>query len=310
MVVKTPADLAKQARMLGKKTISYSQISQFSTCPRRWKLRYIDGHKVYEPSVYTVFGTSMHETVQHYLTMVYKATAKAADEFDHHDYLKNRMRENFKQDVEQSGSTFSSPAELNDFYLDGLEIIDYIKKKRGVYFTKKNSELLGVELPILIETDCNDKVMIMGFVDLVIKEGDTIRIIDIKTSRATWTKNQKKQNGLQLRLYKKYFAKQYEVNESDIEVEYFILKRKIWNTEFAQSRVQVYKPSAGKPSINKSDKVLSEFVDHAFTQDGKKNADADYPAIPGNKREHCKYCPFKDKPELCPEKDRIQILSE
>lgn len=309
MVVKTPADLAKQARMLGKKTVSYSQISQFS-CPLRWKLRYIDGHKVYTPSVYTVFGTSMHETVQHYLSMVYKATAKAADEFDHHDYLKQRMRENFKKDIEQAGTEFSSPGELNEFYLDGLEIIDYIKKKRSAYFTKKNSELLGVELPILTETNANDKVMLMGFVDLVIKEGDTIRVIDIKTSRATWTKNQKKQNGLQLRLYKRYFAKQYDVDESDIIVEYFILKRKIWNTDFAQSRVQVYKPSAGKPSINKADKQLNEFIDHAFTEDGKRNKAADYPAITGNKRENCKYCPFKTNPELCPEKDRIQTLSE
>ena len=311
MTLKTPKDLALEARKLGKKSISYSQIKQFTECPHRWKLRYIDGHKERKPSIHTVFGTAMHETIQHYVEMVYKASAKAADEFDHHSYLKERMRAQYKVEIDLGVEQFSSAGEMNEFYLDGVEIIDFLKKKRRLYFGKKNTEFLGSELPILVETDANNNVLLMGFVDLVLKEHGKIRIIDIKTSRSTWSKQKKKAEGLQLRLYKRYFAKQYDVDESDIVIEYLIVKRKIWaNSDFPQSRIQQYNPAAGKPSINKAEKVLSTFVNKAFDTDGKKIKTNEYKAVSGPKARHCGFCPYKNNYELCPVENRIQTLSE
>ena len=311
MTIKTPGDLALQARKLGKKSISYSQIKQFSECPRRWKLRYIDGHKERKPSIHTVFGTAMHETLQHYVDTMFKQSAKAADEFDHHAFLKDRMRDCYKSEIEAGVDQFSTPGEMHEFYLDGLEIIDYFKKKRRGYFSKRNTEFLGAEVPILVETDANDNVMLMGFVDLVLKENGKIRIIDIKTSRQAWSKEKKKSEGLQLRLYKKYFSKQYDVSVDDIKIEYFIVKRKIWaNSDFPQSRIQVYEPASGKPSINKAEKTLNEFVQHSFDESGKKLKDKEYPAIPGLKSNHCTFCPFKNNHDLCPVEKRTRILSE
>lgn len=311
MTLKTPKDLAIEARKLGKKSISYSQIKQFSECPRRWKLRYIDGHKERKPSIHTVFGTAMHETIQHYVEMVYKQSAKAADEFDHHSYLKDRMRAQYQVELDLGVAQFSSAGEMNEFYLDGIEIIDYLKKKRRLYFGKKNTEFLGAELPILVETDANDNVLLMGFVDLVLKENGKLRIIDIKTSRASWSKQKKKSEGLQLRLYKRYFAKQYNVDESDIKIEYMIVKRKLWaNSDFPQSRIQQFEPASGKPSINKAEKVLSNFVNEAFDTNGKKMKTNEYPAVAGPKNTHCHFCPFKENYELCPVEKRTQTLSE
>ena len=311
MTLKTPKDLAMEARKLGKKSISYSQIKQFTECPRRWKLRYIDGHKERKPSIHTVFGTAMHETIQHYVEIVYKQSAKSADEFDHHSYLKERMRAQYKVEIDLGVSQFSSPGEMNEFYLDGIEIIDFLKKKRRLYFGKKNTEFLGSELPILVETDANDNILLMGFVDLVLKEHGKIRIIDIKTSRSTWSKEKKKAEGLQLRLYKRYFAKQYDVDESDIVVEYLIVKRKIWaNSDFPQSRIQQYNPASGKPSVNKAEKTLSNFVNEAFDVKGKKNKDKHYPAVTGVKSRNCNFCPYKTNYELCPVENRTQTLSE
>ena len=59
MQLKTPKDLAIKARMMGKKTISYSQFNMFKQCPHHWKLAYIDGHKVFEPSIFLTFGTAI-----------------------------------------------------------------------------------------------------------------------------------------------------------------------------------------------------------------------------------------------------------
>jgi hypothetical protein len=192
---------------------------------------------------------------------------------------------------------------MNDFYQDGVAIIEEFKRRRGQYFSKKNTELLGIEIPILCPTEDSDKIMLMGFADLVMKEGDRIKIYDIKTSMWGWKPKKKKNEGDQLRLYKRYFSKQYGVNESDIDVEYFIVKRKLYeNIDFPQKRIQLYKPPAGKPSMNKTTKILTEFISKAFVN-GKRNPDAEYPAL----KTGCTYCPFKTRHDLCNPKLRVAV---
>ena len=46
----------------------------------------------------------------------------------------------------------------------------------------------------------------------------------------------------------------------------------------------------------KTKKLLTEFINTAFTKDGKHNKDADYPAL----KTGCTYCNFKTNYELCP----------
>ena len=58
----------------GDKTISYSQFSMWSMCPQKWKLTYIDKHRMGGPSIHTVFGTSFHETIQWYLYVMFNNT--------------------------------------------------------------------------------------------------------------------------------------------------------------------------------------------------------------------------------------------
>ena len=64
------------------KKISYSQISLFNECPQHWKLRYVDKIAVFESNIHLIFGTSMHETLQTYLEVMYNDTAKNADLLD------------------------------------------------------------------------------------------------------------------------------------------------------------------------------------------------------------------------------------
>jgi len=54
--------------------ISYSNISTYLNCPRQWKLRYIDKLDVRTDTIDTVYGTSMHETVQDFLKKYYSNT--------------------------------------------------------------------------------------------------------------------------------------------------------------------------------------------------------------------------------------------
>ena len=118
--------------------ISYSQFSMYSTCPKHWELAYAKGLRTFSQSIHTIFGTAMHETLQHYLTVMYDESATAADKIDLNKYLKDQMYNLYKEAVDKMDSHFSNKFELGEFYEDGVAIIDWFKKKRGQYFSRKN----------------------------------------------------------------------------------------------------------------------------------------------------------------------------
>jgi len=106
--------------------VSYTQLSMWSKCPWRWKLNYIDGHSVFTESIYTLFGTSMHETVQTYLTVFYNDTIKAADSLQLDKMLQYRMMENFKKAKEEIGEDCCTKEEMSEFYLQGVIILELL----------------------------------------------------------------------------------------------------------------------------------------------------------------------------------------
>lgn len=289
------------------KTISYSQLSMYLNCPRRWKLDYMDNLRKYEQNTNTIFGSAFHTTLQHYLTTMYTDSVKAADYINLEEYLKNQISDEYKKALEKNGGThFSNPKELQEYYNDGVEILKYIRRHRSVYFPSKQHKLLGIEVPLNIELTPNIKFT--GFIDLVILDERTnrVKIWDIKTSTAGWNKSQKSDSTktAQLILYKEYYAKQLNKDPESIDVEYFIVRRKInEELDFKPKRVQLFEPASGKPTRNKVNRALSGFLEHAFTQEGEYNKEGSFPAL-----EHsgCKYCPYFKNNDLCNKKDRIK----
>ena len=77
------------------KKISYSQYSMWAQCPHKWKTAYIDGRREYTDSIHTMFGTSMHEVLQTYLTVMYNDTIKMADALPLDKMLLHRMKTNY-----------------------------------------------------------------------------------------------------------------------------------------------------------------------------------------------------------------------
>ena len=120
------------------KHISYSQLSIFRSCPHKWALQYKDGHKTFSPSIHTVFGTAFHETLQHYLTIMYDKSGAAADRENINELLEDNLREEYATQYKKNKNLhFSNGEEIREFYEDGVEILNFIKKKRSAYFSKK-----------------------------------------------------------------------------------------------------------------------------------------------------------------------------
>tara|TARA_Y100000593_G_scaffold56227_1_gene104907 strand:+ start:36 stop:893 length:858 start_codon:yes stop_codon:yes gene_type:complete len=280
--------------------ISYSQLSLYTNCPHQWKLRYIDKITESESNIHLVFGTAMHETLQHYLDVMYKHTVKKADEINLPKFLQKALITEFKKAEETDGKPPCTKEQLTEFFEDGLQILDFFKKKRGEYFSKNGWELVGIEKPINVEL--KGKLRIIGFLDIVMydKIGNRIKIIDIKTSTNGWNKWMKKDENktAQLLLYKQFYSKQYGFPVENIDVEYFIVKRKLYeNAMFPQKRVQKFSPASGTVSMNKVAKKLKAFMDDAFTEDGEHNI-KEYEKTPSKKA--CRWCEFKNT-EYCTE---------
>ena len=284
------------------KNISYSQFSMSSKCPYRWKLNYIDKHRSFSDSIHTVFGTSMHEVFQTYLNVMYSKTVKVADSLDLNGLLKERLTRNYEEARESNndGIDFCTRDDLVEFYYDGIKIIEFLKKHRASYFGKKNYELLGIEVELNFDLPGNLKFN--GFIDVIIRDtrNNRIKIYDIKTSTNGWNKWVKKNKNKtdQLLLYKQFYSKQYDLPLDRIDVEFFIVKRKLYeNVDWPQKRVQQFTPANGTPSINKVVSHFKEFVSDCFTDDGEYQNDHIYRKEPSTK--NCRWCEFKDKPELC-----------
>lgn len=277
------------------KNISYSQLSIYNQCKKRWSLQYKEGNRIFTSSVSTVFGTSIHETIQLYLDTMYNKSGAEADRLNLEEIFENKLREEYsKQFKKNKNQHFVSPQELREHFDDGVAILNFLKKNRGKYFRKKYWHLVGCEIPL--RSNPNPKlpnVVFEGFIDVVLYNEltESFLILDIKTSTRSWGDKQKKDKSKQhqLLLYKKYFSEQFNIPIELIDVEFFIVKRKIIeDSEFPQKRIQRFVPPSGKNSINQATKSIESFVNEAFDKNGHKNIEATHNPNPHN----CKFCPF------------------
>ena len=294
----------KEINYATEKAISYSQMSMFLSCPRKWSLQYRDGYYTSEQSIHMTFGTALHEVIQHYITTIYDVSGAEADRINIEEYFEDRFRETYLKDYKSNKNVhFSDPVEMREFYEDGLAILDFVKKKRSGYFGKRGWFLVGCEVPLLLNPHPEFRtILYKGYLDVVLyhEPTNTFKIIDIKTSRSGWDDKTKKDETkqLQLVLYKKFYSQQFGVPEDNIEIEFFIVKRKIWEeSPFPISRIQEYTPASGKIKMGKATNTINSFIEEVFNHDGSYK---DKVFEPNPSKYSCMYCPFKNKKELCP----------
>ena len=232
---------------------------------------------------------------------MYNDTIKMADALPLEKMLLHRMKYNYTKAMEKNGGeVFCEQTDMEEFYQHGLLILDWFKKKRQNYFSKKGYELVGIEVPI--NYDLPNDIKFIGYIDVLLydKLRDRYKIIDIKTSTMGWNKYMKadKNKTDQLLLYKQFYGAQHDIPLDKIDVEYFIVKRKLYDkVDFPQRRIQTFSPANGKPSINKVNNNLDTFIKESF-KDGDYNLNHDFIKRPSKK--NCRFCEF-NQTEHCDE---------
>ena len=286
-VKENPIDWEKE------KIVSYSQFSTWKQCPHRWKLQSVDKLKS-PPNMNLVFGSAIHTTLQAYLSKMYKVSAAAADRDDLMGAFEQNLREEYKKSLEKNGGKlFTTKEDFYDYFEDGRHILEFFQKKRSLYFSSRGMHLIGVEFPLSCAVhEDYPNVLMKGFIDLILydESDEKIYIYDFKTTKNSWRESDKKDETkiAQILLYKEFFSRLFNWDIDKIEVEFFILKRKIYeDAEFPQKRVQQFTPPSGTGKRNKAVESFKEFIEDCFQKNGEYQI-KDYEKKFGK---HCSWCP-------------------
>jgi hypothetical protein len=285
--------------------ISYSQYSLWANCPHAWKLKYVDGHRIDDSSIHTIFGTAMHEVIQEWLDVLYNKSETFASNLDLSENLKAKLFELFKENTKEDSNGnkifLCDKKELTDFYMQGCLILDYVQANRKKIFPTQATKLFGIEHEIHFEVKNN--VFFNGFVDIITHNTATDKyvIYDLKTSKSGWSDYQKSDpiKIQQVLLYKKFLSDTLDIPLDNISTEYIILKRIIAeNSRFPIPRVSKFEPANGKPSVKKAWEALSKFINECFDDTGAYDI-SKIKATPS--KSACRFCVYKTKKDLCSE---------
>ena len=277
-----------------------------------WKLSYIDKLAPYEASIHTTFGTAIHAALQEYLRLLYTVGTAEADALDAFGLFKKEYEEGLKDlkiatdeqlkltEDERDILGLITQDTVKEFENDGKVILDHTLAyaQRSKHFPSKKYELVGIELPLEIPLK-GGTILYKGFLDIVLKDKLTkkVLILDFKTSTNGWNKYQKADRTKidQLLLYKRFYNQMFKVPMTDIEIEFFVVKRKLYeDVAFPQQRIQRISPPDGKISMKQVETSFLEFINAGFDAAGEYNKDGVFPKQPGKAKKNCKYCIFKE----------------
>ena len=282
--------------------ISYSQYTMWANCPKAWQLKYVDGHRLDDSSIHTIFGTVCHETIQEWLNVLYNQSETMAKTMYLHDGFKEKLLNLFKENttVAENGEKvfLADKKTLMEFYEHGCLILTYLQENYKKIFPTINTKLHSIEYPLNMEVRTG--VQYIGYIDIVTYNEVTKKYVlyDLKTSRSGWSHAQKSDplKVGQLLLYKRFFSQQLGIDEKNISVEFIILKRTIMeNSQYHIPRISKFEPSNGAPSVNKSWNSFQQFINTCFDENGQYITEQT--ATPS--KDACRWCKFKDKKELC-----------
>lgn len=283
------------------KEISYSNIVTYIECPWKWKLNYIDKLEAKSDSIDTIYGTSLHETIQNFISYYYSTTNKQVFENKknlidkYSSLLIQRMIINKQLRQKENPKLLLQYKDMEKYVGYGIDLIMQFIPNVGKYFPKSGVKLFGIELQIK-ENIQNIGILFLGYLDIVLhnEKQDTYTIIDLKTSRLGWRDKQKKNEikRLQLILYKYFFAQKFKVDINKINVQFIILKKQIFqSSQFKIKRIQTFSPPNSSITIKKSIKYMNEIIDNM-----QKSFNENYFI---KNSFNCKWCPYKDKKDLC-----------
>ena len=135
---------------------------------------------------------------------------------------------------------------------DGIipEIEPALKEYFGEYEIVSSEELLYVPIE-------NFNINFKGFVDAVIKVGDTYHLFDWKTCSWGWDSRRKAEKLVtyQLTLYKHFFCQKHNIDPENVETHFALLKRTA-----KKDHVEIFRVTSGPKKTENALKLLYQAI--------------------------------------------------
>jgi hypothetical protein len=185
---------------------------------------------------------------------------------------------------------------MSEFYQDGCNILNELKQDCDKYFPQTFKHI-GSEIHLISSILEGFDLNFQAFIDDTFydTENDKIILFDYKTSTKGWSDSDKSNEYklAQLRLYKHFISKIFDIDLQDIEIKFVILKRKIYagSTKYPSKHITSFVPASGKKKIEESFELIRNFVELNFDKSGSYLKTVERESNPS--KFTCTYCPFK-----------------
>lgn len=202
--------------------ISYSQLTTFMDCPRKWYYTYVLGRRSQTKSEATSYGTCIHQTMEYFFKTGRSLT-------------RQQLCDTFGYYVAKEEIPFVSLNSEAKAYIDGMKAIRWIsdiyeKDEQGVFikpqellskteYILRMSDVAGVEEdftlnyrlpePITINGKIETHVCIIGSLDLHLEKNGYHTIIDWKSDGKGYYDESKLKTNLQHPIYSMYLYRKY-----------------------------------------------------------------------------------------------------
>jgi len=215
--------------------ISYSSLKDWHNCPYSFKLIHIDKLYKFKGNIHTTFGSAMHKLIECQI----KGNLKD-DTFD--NLFLQELKELSREEIKINKQF------IKEMRVQGKTIIPQVLTSVEKYFGE-GTEIINIEEPLMENiTDFETKIKFKGFIDIIFKTKDGVyHIADWKTTSWGWDAMHKgnKIVTYQLTLYKRFYAQKQNIDLSNIETHFILLKRTA-----PKKKVEPFRVTSGQKKIN------------------------------------------------------------
>lgn len=250
----------------GKRHVSFSEIKDWKECSYRHKLKHIDKLGIFEDSVHTVFGKSLHAVCE--------------------EYIKTRIikPEIFLAELKKGWKKYDFP-DLDIWMERGNKAMAALPDWMEIAFPGwvgiEAEETLMEEIPFR-----HGNVKFKGYIDAIVKCGNYYWLIDWKTAGSGWHTAKKDDPLIQLQLvyYNLFWAQKHNIPHDRIKAAFVLLNR----DEDAEERCEIVTINVTNDSRDNGITILNNMVSSVKQQRAFKA----WKRPEGEWQGNCMFCEF------------------
>ena len=229
--------------MTTREHISYSELKDWATCPHYHKKTWIERVSSFEGNEHTAFGTAIHEICEKKLLK---------EDIDEKELFQIGFDKQSQELMEKNIEV--NPKNVEQMKSCGPEILAQIDEALAAYFG--DYEVFSSEEKLYVPIE-DFNIHFKGFVDAVVKVGDTYHLFDWKTCSWGWDSRRKSQKIVtyQLTLYKHFFCLKHKIDPENVETHFALLKRTA-----KKDRVEIFKVTSGEKKTENALKLLYQAI--------------------------------------------------